>query len=140
MHFEEVDVAGVVFFARFFGYAHDAMERFFDDLEGGYVALVNKRSIGFPAVHASADYKSPIRYGDVVRITGDVTRLGTTAAHFSFVMTRVRDAVHVATMMHVHVCTDIRAMAKLAFPPDVRAALERHLVPSPPASAPLADA
>ena len=130
VHFEDVDAAGIVFFARFFGYCHDAMERFFDDVPGGYVALITQRKIGFPAVHASSDFKAPIGYGDVARIEGTVTKLGTTAAHFRFVMTRVRDGEHVATMNHVHVCTDIRTMTKLPFPADVRASLEKHVVAS----------
>jgi 4-hydroxybenzoyl-CoA thioesterase len=128
VHFEDVDAAGIVFFARFFGYCHDAMELFFDDVEGGYVGLITVRKIGFPAVHASSDFKAPIAYGDVARIDGTVTKLGNTAAHFRFVMTRARDGALVATMNHVHVCTDIRTMTKLAFPADVRASLEKHLV------------
>jgi 4-hydroxybenzoyl-CoA thioesterase len=128
VHFEDVDVAGIVFFARFFGYCHDAMERFFDEVEGGYVALVTQRKIGFPAVHASSDFKAPIRYGDVARIQGTVTKLGTTAVHFRFAMTRARDGADVATMNHVHVCSDLVTLTKLAFPADVRAALERHVV------------
>ena len=34
--FEDVDAASIVFFARFLNYAHEAMERFFAPLEGGY--------------------------------------------------------------------------------------------------------
>ncbi|NVL83963.1 acyl-CoA thioesterase, partial [Escherichia coli] len=73
VHFEDVDAAGIVFFARFFAYCHDAMERFFDGVDGGYVALITERKIGFPAVHASSDFKAPITYGDVARIAGTVT-------------------------------------------------------------------
>lgn len=128
VHFEDIDAAGLVFFARFFAYCHEAIERFFDDVEGGYVALVTKRNIGFPAVHVSADFKAPIKYGDVARITATITKLGTTAVHFRFAFTRVRDGAAVATLEHVHVCTDISTMTKLAFPADVRAALEKHVV------------
>ena len=130
VHFEDVDVAGIVFFARFFGYCHDAMERFFDDVDGGYVALITKRKIGFPAVHASSDFKSPIRYGDVARIAGTVTKLGTTAVHFRFEMTRAQDGAAVATMNHVHVCSNLVTLTKLPLPPDVREALTAHLVSS----------
>jgi 4-hydroxybenzoyl-CoA thioesterase len=127
IHFEDVDVAGIVFFARFFGYCHDAMEHFFDGVQGGYVALINERKIGFPAVHASSDFKAPLRYGDIARITGTVTKLGATSAHFRFTMTRARDGVVAATMNHVHVCTDLKTLTKLAFPSDVLAALREHV-------------
>ncbi|MDB5216035.1 MAG: 4-hydroxybenzoyl-CoA thioesterase family active site protein [Myxococcaceae bacterium] len=128
VRFEDVDAAGIVFFARFFGYCHDAMERFFDDVPGGYAALTMKRKVGFPSVHASADFKAPIGYGDIARIEATITKLGTTSCHFRFEMTRARDGAHVATMSHVHVCTDLVTMTKLPFPADVRAALAKHVV------------
>jgi 4-hydroxybenzoyl-CoA thioesterase len=127
VHFEDVDAAGIVFFARFFGYCHDALERFYDGVEGGYVALVTERKIGFPAVHARSDFKAPIRYGDVARIEGTVTKIGTTSVHVRFELTRARDGVAVAIIEHVHVCMDLRTMAKTALPADVRAALGQHL-------------
>lgn len=130
VRFEDVDAAGIVFFARFFGYCHDAVERFYDEVDGGYAGLITERKVGFPAVHASSDFKAPIGFGDVARITATVTKLGTTSAHFTFVMTRARDGVEVATLRHVHVCMDLTTRAKLPFPPDVRAALERHLQPA----------
>jgi 4-hydroxybenzoyl-CoA thioesterase len=131
VRFEDIDAAGIVFFARFFNYCHDAMERFFDELPGGYAGLIMDRKIGFPAVHVTSDFTSPIRYGDVARIEGTVTKLGTTACHFHFKVMRAKDAALVATMKHVHVCSDLRAMTKLPFPADVRAALEKHVGPAP---------
>ena len=128
VHFEDIDAAGIVFFARFAAYCHDAMERFFDDVPGGYVALITKRKIGFTAVHITSEFDAPLRYGDVANIVGTVTKLGTTSCHFHFAMTRAKDGSHVGTMDHVHVCADLLTLTKLAFPPDVRAALERHLV------------
>lgn len=132
VRFEDIDAAQIVFFARFLNYAHDAMERFFDEIPGGYAGLIMKRGLGFPAVHAEADYQAPIRYGETAAIRGVVTKLGTTSAHFSFTFERQSDGVHLATTSQVHVCTDIRAMKKQPFPPDVRAALEKHLEPAPP--------
>lgn len=125
--FEDVDAAGVVFFARFSTYAHDAMERLFDGLPGGYAALVMERHVGFPAVHVATDFKAPLRYGDRARITATVLKLGTTSCHLQFAFTRARDGVTAATAAHVHVCTNLVTMTKLPYPEDVRAALEAHL-------------
>lgn len=127
VHFEDVDAAGLVFFARLLGYCHDAMERLFDDLEGGYVSLINDRNLGFPAVHVVSDFHATLRYGDVARIAAAVTKLGTTSVHLAFTMTRPRDGIEVANFSHVAVCTDLRLMTKIAFPADVRTALEKHL-------------
>lgn len=127
VRFEDIDAAGIVFFARFLNYAHDAMERFFDEVPGGYAGLIVDRKVGFPAVHVTSDFTSPLRYGDVARIEGTVTKLGTTACHFDFVVRRAKDAVLVAKMKHVHVCSDLTTVTKLPIPADVRAALEKHL-------------
>jgi 4-hydroxybenzoyl-CoA thioesterase len=127
VRFEDVDAAGIVYFARFFGYCHDALEHLFDGLDGGYVALIMIRKIGLPAVHASSDYTAPLRYGDIARIAVSVTKLGTTSAHLGFDMVRVRDGALVARVNHVHVCTSLETMTKLAFPADVRSLLERHV-------------
>ena len=131
MHFEDVDAAGIVFFARLLGYAHDAMERLFDDLPGGYPNLIVQRGIGFPAVHVTSDFLAPIRYGDTARITATIRKLGATSMQPHFVFTRVSDGAPIATTSHVHVCTSLSTLTKLAFPADVRAALEKHVAPSP---------
>jgi 4-hydroxybenzoyl-CoA thioesterase len=125
--FEDVDAAGIVFFARFLGYCHEAMERLFDGVEGGYKGLILDRRIGFPAVHVTTDFSSPLRYGDVARVEALVTKLGQTACHLHFTITRAKDGALVATMSHVAVCSDLTTLTKLALPPDVRTALETHL-------------
>ena len=127
VRFEDIDAAGIVFFARFSNYCHDAMERFFDDLPGGYAELIVGRRVGFPAVHVDLDFTAPLRYGDVARIEGTVTRLGATSCHFHFKVMRAKDSAVVATAKHVHVCSDLLTMTKLPLPPDVRAALEKHV-------------
>ena len=129
MRFEDIDAAGIVFFARFLNYAHDAMERLFDEVPGGYASLIMQRGIGFPAVHATTDFTAPIRYGDTARITATVKKLGTTSLHLDFAFTRASDGASIATTSHVHVCTSLATMTKLPLPADVRAVLEKHLLP-----------
>ncbi len=126
VRFEEVDAAGIAFFARFFNWCHEAMERFFDGVPGGYVDLITRRRIGFPAVHLTADWKTPLRYGDVANIEIAVAKLGTTSATLRYVLTRESDGAHVATIEHVTVATDLDTMTKLPLPDDCRALLELH--------------
>ena len=125
--FEEVDAAGIVFFGRFFNYCHDAMERFFDRVDGGYVGIINQRRMGFPAVHIDASWTSPLRYGDVARIEVTVKKVGTTSCTFRYLVTRASDGVPVATVEHVTVATDLATMKKRALPDDIRALLEAHV-------------
>ena len=128
VRFEEVDAAGIAFFARFFHWCHEAMERFFDGVPGGYVGLITKRRVGFPAVHVTADWRAPLRYGDVASIETSIVKVGTTSTTLRYVLTRVADGVHVATIEHVAVATDLATMTKQPIPDDCRALLEAHRI------------
>lgn len=68
VRFQDVDAAGVVFFARIFDYFHDA-----------YVAYLAKHGLpldrvltsadwGLPIRHAEADYFHPMRFGDEIAV------------------------------------------------------------------------
>jgi 4-hydroxybenzoyl-CoA thioesterase len=127
VRFEDVDAAQIVFFARFFGYCHDALEAFFAELEGGYSNLVMHRHVGFPAVHVESDFKSPLKYGDTARIAVSVTKIGTKSATFRFDITRNATTTAVATVIIVHAITDLTKLRAIDIPADVRALLEKHL-------------
>jgi 4-hydroxybenzoyl-CoA thioesterase len=126
VRFEDVDAAGIVFFARFLHYCHEAMDRFFDGVPGGYVELITRRKIGFPAVHVTADFRAPLRYGDVARIAVTVPKIGTTSCTFRYDFRRERDDADVATIEHVVVSTELTSVTKIALPEDCRALLAAH--------------
>ncbi len=129
--FEEVDAAGIVFFGQFATYAHEAMEAFFEQVEGGYVDLISRRRIGFPAVKITSEFHSPLRYGDVVRIETTVAHLGTRSARFRYRMRRPGEGEAVGELVcevsHTVVITDLELMSSTDMPEDVRAALEAHV-------------
>ncbi len=130
VRFEEVDAAHIVFFPRFLGYCHEAMEALFDEVDGGYVGLVRDRKIGVPAVHVECDFTAPLRYGDVARIETRVEKLGRTSVRFRYAIARAGDGAKVATIVHVCAVSDLVALKAIPIPDDVRAALARHLDPS----------
>lgn len=127
IRFEEVDAAGLVFFARFAGYAHEAMEHLFAPLDGGYAALILARRIGVPAVRLESSFSAPVRYGEVLRIETSVARLGNRSATLRYRMIRAHDGVLAAELLHTVVTTDLQAIASCPMPDDVRAALAAHL-------------
>jgi 4-hydroxybenzoyl-CoA thioesterase len=127
--FDDIDAALILFFARFFNYAHDAMEAFFGQLPGGYVRLINERRIGFPAVHVEADFISPLRFGDVARIRVEVGRIGNSSCTFLHHMSRAADGAPVARVTHVCAAMNLTTMKAIPIPEDLRALLTRHLVP-----------
>ena len=135
VHFQDVDAAGIVFYARLVEYTHDAMAHFFGALEtstpevSGYVDLIMRRRIGFPAVHIEADFRAPLRYGDVVLVETSLTKVGTSSCSFRYVLRRKHDSVVAGTVTHVAVSTALETVTKVPLPADCRKLLEAHLQP-----------
>jgi 4-hydroxybenzoyl-CoA thioesterase len=126
IRFEEVDAAGIVFFARYLNLAHEAMEAFFGPLEGGYVALINQHHLGVPAVKVDVEYKSSLRYGDVAAIQVTVTQIGRTSATFHYEYLEKGSGRLAALVNHKVVLCDLRTMRPVPWPDAMRALLEEH--------------
>jgi 4-hydroxybenzoyl-CoA thioesterase len=127
--FEDVDAANIVFFARFVGYAHEAMEHFFGGVDGGYPGLILQRKVGFPAVHVEIAFTAPARYGDVLRIETRVAKVGNRSAVLWYRMFHKGTDRLACELKHTVVTTDLRALASCDMPADVRALLLEHLEP-----------
>ncbi len=125
--FEEVDAAGIAYFARFFGWCHDAMAAMLAALEGGYRGMVADRRLGLPAVHVEADFASPLRFDDEIRIDVTVERMGASSVALRFRLERTADAGNVATIRHVVVLTDLTSMHAVPLTDDLRALFARHM-------------
>jgi 4-hydroxybenzoyl-CoA thioesterase len=130
IRFEEVDAARILFFARYLNFAHEAMERFFDGLEGGYATLITKRQVGLPAVDVKMRFFAPVRYGDTLQIETSTQKLGTRSAVLLYRM-RLGDTV-AAEVEHTVVTTDLARMTSVEMPADVRDIFSEHLIrPAP---------
>jgi 4-hydroxybenzoyl-CoA thioesterase len=125
--FEDVDAAGIVFFARFVSYAHEAMEHFFSSLDGGYPRLIMERRVGLPAVHLDVSFRAPARYGEVLRIETSVSKLGNRSAVLHYRMFDARRGHLCAEISHTVVLSDLRTISSIDMPADVRARLAEHL-------------
>jgi 4-hydroxybenzoyl-CoA thioesterase len=129
VRFDEIDAAGIVYFANFFTWCHDAMAAMLAPLDGGYVGLVTRRRLGLPAVHVEADYVSPVRFGDEVRIATTVERIGVSSIALKFALTQGAGGAQggaIATIRHVVVLSNLDELRSRPVPDDVRAVLEGH--------------
>jgi 4-hydroxybenzoyl-CoA thioesterase len=127
IRFDEVDLAGVVFFARYANFAHEATENFFRGLEGGYPALIQTRRIGLPIVHLEADFRSPLRYGDTLHVETTCTQLGTTSATLTHEMKNSATLALCAVIRQVTVTVELQSFRSCPMPSDVRVALQANL-------------
>lgn len=93
VRFADVDHAGIVYYPRFFHYFHLAFEELFRARMGAraYVDLLDRDRVGFPAVHAEADYRAPLRFGDTARIELTVAKLGNTSVTFAYRVLRAQE-------------------------------------------------
>src|SRR6476620_10845558 len=68
VEFSETDMAGIVHYSNFFRYMESAEHAFFRSLGFSIVTREVDTPMGWPRVHASCDYKRPIRFEDEVEI------------------------------------------------------------------------
>ena len=129
IRFADVDHVGIVYYPRFFHYFHVAFEEFFTSRLGprGYVELLDRERIGFPAVSARCDYRGPLRFGDRADIEMAVTRLGAKSVTFGYRIVRVEDAEEGGTVPmlaaegeNVVAVVDLNAFRAIPIPPRVR--------------------
>ena len=68
VRFQDVDAAGIVFYARAFDFFHDAYVSFLRARGAPLEEAVRDRSWVAPLRHAEADYLRPLRFGDRIRV------------------------------------------------------------------------
>lgn len=68
VEFSETDMAGIVHFSQFFRYMETAEHAFYRSL--GYSVILKgfNPPLGFPRVHASCDYKKPLKFEEMLEI------------------------------------------------------------------------
>ena len=131
VRFAEIDRAGIVYYPRFFHYFHIAFEEFFADRVGiPYNVLLDRDRIGFPTVHAECDYRSPIRFGDVLRVEITVERIGRSSVVFLYRLRRSAKVAVVAAEARITVvCIDMDSFRPVPIPKPIlktfRAFLEK---------------
>jgi 4-hydroxybenzoyl-CoA thioesterase len=136
IRFADVDHAGIVYYPRFFHFFHLAFEELFRQRMGAraYVNLLDERRVGFPAVRAEADYKSPLRFGDTAEIEVTVSRLGGRSITFRYRVWRAAepDLPRALAAEGLVVCavTDLTRFVAVAIPDDVATLLADLVEPS----------
>jgi len=86
VEFSETDLAGIVHFSNFFRYMEAAEHAFFRSLGYSIHTTQIQQPVGWPRVHASCDYKRPLRFEDEfeVRLLVREVREKTIRYEFSF--------------------------------------------------------
>lgn len=64
VEFSETDMAGIVHFSNYYRYMESAEHQFFRSLGFSIVTRQTDPPVGWPRVHASFDFKHPLRFED----------------------------------------------------------------------------
>ncbi len=94
--FQDVDAAGIVFFARFFDYAHLAYEEFLRGAGCELSRILAQKEWAAPLRHAEADYLLPLRFGDLLSIRLVAAHVEESEITFAWLIVRVGSVVEEA--------------------------------------------
>lgn len=117
----DTDAAGVLYFANQFRLAHEAYEAFMERVGHGVGAMLRAGTLALPIVHASADFRAPLRVGDELAISLRVQRVG--ASSFTLVCRFTHEGRTTGHVTTAHVAINARTGRKRALPARLRKAL-----------------
>ena len=120
--FQDIDAAGIVFFAHLFRYAHEAYEQFMSAHDHSLAEILKNGEYLLPLVHAEADYRQPLRHNEAITIELSIKKLGessfTLQYHFLDSTENIR-----AVIETVHVTLDVSQKKPMPIPDSLRAIL-----------------
>lgn len=127
VRFDDEDHAGIVYFPWFFHFFHSAFEDFFVEQGVPYRECFEVDRIGWPSVHAEADFIRPTRFGDALRIEMWLEKIGNSSAVFSYRGWVTGDATDRVRAKITVACLDMNTFRATPIPPKYRALFEKHL-------------
>jgi acyl-CoA thioesterase FadM len=105
---------------RYFEIAEHALMRAIDM---PYAQSLQLREYAFPRVHLEADFRAAILYDDVLDVTAEVERIGSTSWTIHFAAHKAPDGPLCAEGRMTIVAMDFETERAISLPPELRAAL-----------------
>ena len=128
VRFDDVDYAQIVYYPKLFTYCHWVFEEFFAREAGvPYATMLIKRRVGFPTVHATADFRHPLRFGDVARVVMETVKLGERSIGSAYAIYLGDTNKLCAELEVTTVAIDMDTFKPKDLPEDVRVAFLNHL-------------
>jgi YbgC/YbaW family acyl-CoA thioester hydrolase len=121
INMHHVDPAGIMFFGNQFKLMHDAYEAFMESRGLGLDKIIGDAQFHIPIVHTDADFHSPLRLGNTVRVKLMVKRKGTTS--FTLAYKLYNKDILCGSGETVHVTIDPNTERKIPLPQNLLAIL-----------------
>ena len=122
VRFQDVDAAGIVFYARIFDYFHDAYVAFLRTRGLPLEDALRDRSWVAPLRRAEADYHRPLRFADPFEVI--LSGLDVAETEFTVEYRIEKGGETMCTGRTVHVSVDPARFTRSALPDRLRRALE----------------
>ncbi len=128
----DTDAAGILYFARVYRFAHDALEEFMTLHDLSLRAIVFSKSLDFMfvMVHSEADYLTCLTLGDPIEIHLSSKEIGTSSFTL-FCEIYKKDKTLAATVTMVFVTLDKKTRKKIPLPDTIIKPLEEYYGNSP---------
>ncbi|MCL2178595.1 MAG: acyl-CoA thioesterase [Cystobacterineae bacterium] len=128
IRFHHVDFAQVVYFPKFFDYCHQVFEDFVQaEFSKSYRCLMEEEGVGFPVVHAEADFRKPFSFGDTARVVLEIESLGRTSLRCRYAFFHPGEEESAAVVTLVGACVGMQGFRPTPIPERWRNMLGRHL-------------
>lgn len=124
----DTDMAGILYFARQFRFAHDALEEFVESEGISFDHLFNHEKFVFVIVHAEADYFASVRVGDLLTVHLFVEHIGNTSFSIGYKFYRMPNNELVGSAKTVHVTLDNETRTKIPIPERMVQSLNKYLL------------
>lgn len=125
IRFDAVDQAHVIYYPRYFDYFHRTFEEWFAvSLGESYAHFVLEDDLGFPTVQAEAEFLTPVRFGEHMRVDLEVAEVGRRSITMKYTAVRLPDEVVAVRATVKKVCIKNSAFESLEIPEAWRSRLE----------------
>lgn len=114
VEFSETDMAGIMHYSNFFRFMETAEHAFFRSLGFSIVTTQTDPPVGWPRVHASCDFKQPLRFEDEVEVRLLVTEKRSKSLSYQFQFRKVGEPALVAVGKLTVVCVVKGADGKMS--------------------------
>lgn len=119
VRFQDIDAAGIVFFAKIIEFCHDAYIQFWLQKSHLFREAVHERRWIFPLVHAEADFLQPLRFGDWADVQLIHIEVTARKLHIGYRVVRRTDAQVVAVAQTIHVVVEGGTFQRVDVPREV---------------------
>jgi YbgC/YbaW family acyl-CoA thioester hydrolase len=124
VRFQDVDAAGIIFFARVLEYFHDAYVSLLDAGGSPLHLVLRERRWAAPLRHAEADYLKPLVFGDIIEVAIVRAHVEPTEVAFGYRIEKA-DGEVAAVGQTVHTFVHPASFRRAEIPPDLRLVFEK---------------